>query len=61
VRKAAVKTAATTPLETLRATVDCPGFCLQLVEKGNQNCITDAGVAVQLLKAPVLIAYRGLY
>jgi methenyltetrahydrofolate cyclohydrolase len=49
--QAAIKTAATTPLETLRATADLCAICRQVVEKGNQNCITDAGVAVQLIRA----------
>ncbi len=49
--QAAIKTAATTPLETLRATAELCALCRQVVEKGNQNCITDAGVAVQLIRA----------
>lgn len=49
--QAAIKTAAAKPLETLRATVELCGLCRQVVEKGNKNCITDAGVAVQLLRA----------
>jgi glutamate formiminotransferase/formiminotetrahydrofolate cyclodeaminase len=47
----AAKAAASTPLDTLRTTADLCDLCRLAVEKGNPNCITDAGVAAQLIRA----------
>ncbi len=47
----ATKAAASTPLDTLRATADLCDLCRLAVEKGNPNCITDVGVAAQLIRA----------
>jgi glutamate formiminotransferase/formiminotetrahydrofolate cyclodeaminase len=47
----ATKAAASTPLDTLRTTADLCDLCRLAVEKGNPNCITDAGVAAQLIRA----------
>jgi len=47
----AAKAAASTPLDTLRTTADLCDLCRLTVEKGNPNCITDAGVAAQLIRA----------
>ena len=47
----ATKAAASTPLDTLRISADLCDLCRLAVEKGNPNCITDAGVAAQLIRA----------
>ncbi len=47
----AFKTAAAAPLETLKATAELCDLCRLVVEKGNPNCITDAGVSAQLIRA----------
>ena len=49
--QAAFAEAASVPLETLRAVSQLGGLARTALEKGNTNCITDAGVAVQLMRA----------
>jgi formiminotetrahydrofolate cyclodeaminase len=46
--QAALKKAATIPLETLRASEGLMGIAQQAVEQGDPNVITDAGAAVHL-------------
>ncbi|MBI5586654.1 MAG: cyclodeaminase/cyclohydrolase family protein [Deltaproteobacteria bacterium] len=49
--QAAVHGAAQVPLETLKALSRLPELARQALELGNPNCLTDAGVAVQLVRA----------
>jgi methenyltetrahydrofolate cyclohydrolase len=49
--QAAMKQAASVPLETLRAVAEMIGLVQTGIDKGNPNCLTDAGVAAQLLRA----------
>jgi len=48
---AANKGAALVPLDTLRTLSGLVDLVGEALEKGNPNCITDAGVAVQLIRA----------
>jgi formiminotetrahydrofolate cyclodeaminase len=54
-RKAAIQSAlqeaAQVPLKTLKALSRMPELARQAVEVGNPNCLTDAGVALQLIRA----------
>ena len=52
----ATKNAALIPLETLKAVAELAGMAQAAVEKGNSNCITDAGTAVQLVRTAALAA-----
>ncbi|MDB4444536.1 cyclodeaminase/cyclohydrolase family protein [bacterium] len=45
------KGAALVPLDTLRTLSQLVDLIGEALEKGNPNCITDAGVAVQLIRA----------
>ncbi|MFP3929265.1 MAG: cyclodeaminase/cyclohydrolase family protein [Desulfobacteraceae bacterium] len=47
----ALKTAAAAPLETLKAAAELCRLCRLVVEEGNPNCLTDAGVSAQLIRA----------
>jgi formiminotetrahydrofolate cyclodeaminase len=47
----AVKEAALAPLETLRRVGEIVDLARLAIEKGNRNCITDAGVAAQFIRA----------
>ena len=47
----AYREAALAPLETLRAVDELVGLVQEVLIKGNPNCITDAGVSAQLLRA----------
>ena len=47
----AYRQAALVPLETLRAVDELAGLVQEVLIKGNPNCITDAGVSAQLLRA----------
>jgi formiminotetrahydrofolate cyclodeaminase len=49
--QAAMKQAASVPFETLRAVAGMVGLVQAGIDKGNPNCLTDAGVAAQLLHA----------
>jgi formiminotetrahydrofolate cyclodeaminase len=49
--QAAVKQAASVPFETLRAVAEVTGLVQTGIDKGNPNCLTDAGAAAQLLRA----------
>ncbi len=49
--QAAFTEAASVPLETLRAVSQLAALAKTALDKGNTNCITDAGVAVQLMRA----------
>jgi formiminotetrahydrofolate cyclodeaminase len=49
--QAAIREAAQVPLETLRALAPMPELARQTLELGNPNCLTDAGVAIQLVRA----------
>ncbi|MGD9974237.1 MAG: cyclodeaminase/cyclohydrolase family protein [Desulfatirhabdiaceae bacterium] len=61
-RKAAIelanRRAAEVPLETLKNTLKLADHVKDAVEKGNVNCITDAGTAAQLVKTA---AYGAAY
>ncbi len=61
-RKAAIdqaqRHAADVPLDTLRTVSSLVDFIPEVVEKGNPNCITDAGTAVLLTRAA---AYAAAY
>ena len=52
--QAAMKQAALVPLETLRAMAKLPGLVEEAIEKGNPNCLCDAAVAVQLIRAAAI-------
>jgi glutamate formiminotransferase/formiminotetrahydrofolate cyclodeaminase len=52
--QAAMKQAALVPLETLRAMAELPGLVEEAIEKGNPNCLCDAAVAVQLIRAAAI-------
>lgn len=49
--QAATRQAARVPMETLRTVSALADLVARALEKGNPNCITDAGVAAQLLQA----------
>lgn len=49
--EAAMKQAALIPMETLRTLAKITDRIGEVIEKGNQNCLCDAGVAVQLIRA----------
>ena len=53
VRELANRKAAEVPLETLRNTLKLADHVKEAVEKGNVNCITDAGTAAQLVRTTV--------
>jgi formiminotetrahydrofolate cyclodeaminase len=52
--EAAMKQAALVPMETLRAVAKLTGLVEEAIEKGNPNCLCDAGVAVQLIRAAAI-------
>jgi methenyltetrahydrofolate cyclohydrolase len=60
VRKTAVeqanRKAAEVPLETLKHTLKLADHVKEAVEKGNVNCITDAGTAAQLVRTAAFAA-----
>jgi glutamate formiminotransferase/formiminotetrahydrofolate cyclodeaminase len=62
VRKTAIeqanRKAAEVPMETLRDTLKLADIVKETVEKGNVNCITDAGAAAQLVRTA---AYSAAY
>lgn len=47
----AMKQAAVIPLETLRTLAKITDLVEEVIEKGNPNCLCDAAVAVQLIRA----------
>ena len=49
--QSALQEAAQVPLKTLKALSRMPELARQAVEVGNPNCLTDAGVALQLIRA----------
>ena len=49
--ESANKGAALVPLETLRTLSELVDLVGEALEKGNPNCVTDAGVALQLIRA----------
>ena len=49
--QAATKEAAIVPLQTLRTMMELIEFVEPAIEKGNTNCLCDAAVAVQLIRA----------
>ena len=49
--QSALKEAATVPMETLRITADLLDLVKSALDRGNPNCLTDAGVAAQLMRA----------
>jgi len=50
----ALKEAAQVPMETLKAASEAIDLVKLVAEKGNPNCITDAGVAALLLRAAAI-------
>ncbi len=52
--EAAMKQAALVPLETLRAVAKLLGPVEEAIEKGNPNCLCDAAVGVQLIRAAAI-------
>ena len=52
--EAATKQAADVPMETLRTVVELEALVDDVMDKGNPNCITDAGVAAQLIRAAAI-------
>lgn len=60
IRKTAIESAnrkaAEVPLETLKYTLALAALVKGAVEKGNPNCITDAGTAAQLVRTAALAA-----
>ncbi|MBW1799475.1 MAG: cyclodeaminase/cyclohydrolase family protein, partial [Deltaproteobacteria bacterium] len=61
-RQAAIETAtrhaAEVPMETLRTVARVEALVHEVMDKGNPNCITDAGVAAQLVRTA---AYGAAY
>ncbi len=49
----ALKAAALVPFNTLDTAASAMSFVETLIEKGNPNCVTDAGVAAELISAAV--------
>ena len=49
--QSALQVAAQVPLKTLKALSGMPELARQAIELGNPNCLTDAGVALQLVRA----------
>jgi len=47
----ATKLAAAVPLETLKTVAELCDSVVEVLEKGNPNCVTDAGVAAQMIRA----------
>ncbi|MBW1729500.1 MAG: cyclodeaminase/cyclohydrolase family protein [Deltaproteobacteria bacterium] len=47
----ALKQAASVPMETLKAVSEMTGLVKALLERGNPNCLTDAGVAALLINS----------
>lgn len=47
----ATREAALAPLETLKAAAELPGLARDALEWGNPNCVTDIGVAGQMIRA----------
>jgi formiminotetrahydrofolate cyclodeaminase len=52
--QSANKHAASVPMETLRALRKAVDFAEMAIKKGNENCISDAGVGVQLIRAAAM-------
>ncbi|MGA2403573.1 MAG: cyclodeaminase/cyclohydrolase family protein [Syntrophobacteraceae bacterium] len=52
--QAAMKQAALVPMETLRTVGKLTDFVEKAIEKGNPNCLCDAAVAVQLIRAAAM-------
>ena len=52
--QSANKRAASVPMETLRALRKAVDFAEMAIKKGNKNCISDAGVGVQLIRAAAM-------
>jgi len=52
--EAAMKQAALVPMDTLRAVAKLSGLVEEAIEKGNPNCLCDAAVAVQLIRAAAI-------
>ena len=52
--QSANKHAASVPMETLRTLRKAVVFADMAIKKGNENCISDAGVGVQLIRAAAL-------
>jgi methenyltetrahydrofolate cyclohydrolase len=50
----AMKKAASVPLETLRTVAGMVSLVRAGIDKGNPSCLTDAGVAAQLLRAAAI-------
>lgn len=51
--QSAYREAASVPMETLRAASGLAGLVKTALDRGNPNCLTDAGVAAQLVRAAV--------
>jgi formiminotetrahydrofolate cyclodeaminase len=49
--QSATKEAASVPMETLRAAAALVDLVRTALDRGNPNCLTDAGVALQLIRA----------
>jgi methenyltetrahydrofolate cyclohydrolase len=49
--QSALKGAASVPMETLRVTAELLDLVKSALNQGNPNCLTDAGVAAQLMRA----------
>jgi formiminotetrahydrofolate cyclodeaminase len=49
--QSALKGAASAPMETLRVTAELLDLVKSALNQGNPNCLTDAGVAAQLMRA----------
>ncbi len=52
--EAAAEEAARVPLETLKCVAETIELVEEAVDKGNPNCLTDAGTAVQMARTAVL-------
>ncbi len=51
--QAALKEASTVPFSTLEASASAMPLVELVIDKGNKNCITDAGVAAELINSAV--------
>lgn len=52
--QAAMKQAALVPMEILRVIAKLSGLVEEAIERGNPNCLCDAAVAVQLIRAAAI-------
>ena len=52
--QASTKRATEVPMETLRSSAHLSKFIATIIDKGNPNCVSDAGVSAQLIRSCAL-------